>query len=65
VPTYYLPNKNDPNSEAKIIDTVALLESKYGIYLPQVGVEKANNRTNGLVIFTQAESIDNKSLCRV
>jgi hypothetical protein len=65
VPTYYLPNKNDPHSEAKILGTVDLLENKYGIYLPQVGVEKANNRTNGLVIFTQAESIDNKSLFRV
>jgi hypothetical protein len=65
MPTYYLPNKNDPNSSAKISDIVTTLESKYGIAMPRIGVEKANNRTNGLIIFTQAESIDNKSLFRV
>lgn len=65
IPTYCLPDKNDPKSFTKIRDTVNLLERKYGIFMPSKGVEKANNRTNGLVIFTQAESIDKKSLFRV
>src|SRR6478609_5176486 len=48
-----------------IRDTVNLLEHKYGIVMPRIGWEKANNRSNGLVIYTQGESIDNKSLFKV
>ena len=33
--------------------------------MPRIGWEKANNRSNGLVIYTQGESIDNKSLFKV
>jgi hypothetical protein len=65
MPTYYLQNEDDPDSLAKISHVTSTLESKYGIALPRMGVEKADNRTNGLIIFTQAESINNKSLFRV
>jgi hypothetical protein len=33
--------------------------------MPRIGWEKANNRSNGLVIYTQGESIENKSLFKV
>jgi len=66
MPTYCLPaDTNDSKSFTKIRDTVNLLEHKYGIVMPRIGWEKANNRSNGLVIYTQGESIDNKSLFKV
>nr|QID41915.1 LV-uORF [Fusarium cerealis] len=65
MPTYYLQNANVTDSSAKIRDITTTLESKYGIMLPQIGIDKVENRINGLIIFTQAESIDNTSLFRV
>jgi hypothetical protein len=66
MPTYCLPaDKNDSKSFTQIRDTVNLLEHKYGIVMPRIGWEKANNRSNGLVIYTQGESIENKSLFKV
>lgn len=44
----------------KVIDTVNLLEYKYNIAIP-----KEPNRHNGLIIFTQAESINDQGLFKV
>lgn len=59
VPTYFLPDKS-PDSRMKVIDTVNLLEYKYNIAIP-----KEPNRHNGLIIFTQAESINDQGLFKV
>lgn len=65
LPSYYFQDQNDPDSSIKISHVTTTLESKYGISLPWIGVEKANNRNNGLIIFTQAETINNTSLFKV
>lgn len=59
VPTYFLPDKS-PDSRMKVIDTVNLLEYKYNIAIP-----REPNRHNGLIIFTQAESINDQGLFKV
>jgi hypothetical protein len=59
IPTYFLPDSS-PDSRMKVIETVNLLEYKYNIAIP-----REPNRHNGLIIFTQAESINDQGLFKV
>lgn len=77
VPTYHLPdmvqNEDIPEMprkpthlDLKVIDTVNLLESKYGISIPkEEGIRQTPTRQNGLIIFTQADSLRIPGLYKV
>jgi len=59
MPSFFLPD-NTVEGQQRIRDIVHLLEIKYNILIP-----KGVLRKNGLVVFTQAESIGDNGLMRL
>lgn len=60
MPSYYLPDGTSDFKFTKLIPTIDILENKYDILLP-----RNDDRWNGLVIYTQAESVGTEGLFKV